>query len=83
MSNVPCGFLMNILRKGSDLPFSSKSDCKEKRVVLFWHDKNIICGQTQLDDDLQTIICRRLFAGHKAGSRPMKGKTACKESSVR
>ena len=76
---------MNIFRKGSDLPFSSKSDCKEKRVVLFSHEQNIICGQTQLDDvaHLQTIICRRLFAGHRAGSQPMKGKTACKESSVR
>ena len=75
---------MNIFRKGSDLPFSRKSDCKEKRVVLFSHEQNIICGQTQLDDivHLQTIICRQLFVGQKAGSRPMKGKTACKESSV-
>ena len=53
-------------------------------MVLFSHEQNIICGQTQLDDiaHLQAIICRWLFAGHKAGSWPMKGKTAWKESSV-
>ena len=43
-------------------------------MVLFSHEQNIICGQTQLDDivHLQTIICRQLFVGQKAGSRPMK-----------
>ena len=53
-------------------------------MVLFSHEQNIICGQTQLDDIVhsQTIICKQLFVGQKAGSRPMKGKTACKESSV-
>ena len=35
----------------SDLPFSHKSDHKkERRVVSFMHEQNIICNQTQLDD---------------------------------
>ena len=52
---------MNILGKRSDLPFSRKSDRKkEKSVVSFTHEQNIICSQTQLDDIAheQTIICR-------------------------
>ena len=45
-------------------------------MVLFTHEQNIICGQTQLDNiaHKQTIICRQLFAGHVVGSRPMKRK---------
>ena len=40
------------------------------------HVQNIICSQTQLDGIVheQTIICRRLFAGHMVGYRPMKRK---------
>ena len=50
---------------------------KEKSVVSFTHEHNIICSQTQLDDITleQTIICRQLFAGHVMGFRPMKRKT--------
>ena len=50
---------MNICGKRSDLPFSRKSDCKkEKSVVSFTHEQNIICSQTKLDDIVheQTII---------------------------
>ena len=45
-------------------------------MVLFMHEQNIICSQTQLDDIAreQTIICRQLFAGHVVGSLPMKRK---------
>ena len=46
--------------------FSGKSDCKkEKSMVLFMHEQNIICSQTQLHDVVheQTIIGRQLFAG--------------------
>ena len=71
-------FLMNILGKRSDLPFSRKSDRKkEKSTVSFTHEQNIICSQTQLDGIAheQTIICRQLFAGHVVGSRPLKRKT--------
>ena len=70
-------FLMNILGKRSDLPFSRKSDRKkEKSTVSFTHEQNIICSQTLLDRIAheQTIICRQLFAGHVVGSRPMKRK---------
>ena len=43
-------FLMNILGKRSDLPFSRKSDRKkEKSTVSFTHEQNIICSQTLLD----------------------------------
>ena len=68
---------MNVLRKRSDLPFSSKRDRKkEKSTVSFTHEQNIICSQTQLDGIAheQTIICTQLFAGHVVGSRPMKRK---------
>ena len=70
-------FLMNILGKRSNLPFSRKSDRKkEKSTVSFTHEQNIICSQTQLDGIAheQTIICRQLFAGHVVGSRQMKRK---------
>ena len=70
-------FLMNILGKRSDLPFSRKSDRKkEKSTVSFTHEQNIICSQTQLDSIAheQTIICRQLFAGHVVASWPMKRK---------
>ena len=67
---------MNILGKRSDLPFSRKSDRKEKSTVFFTHEQNIICSQTLLDGIAheQTIICRQLFAGHVVGFRPMKRK---------
>ena len=70
-------FLMNILGKRSDLPFSRKSDRKkEKSAVSCTHEQNIICSQTQMDGIAyeQTIIWRQLFAGHVAGFRPMKRK---------
>ena len=60
-------FLRNIFGKRCDLPFSRKSDRKkEKNVVSFTHEQDIICSQTQLDNIAheQTIICRQLFAGH-------------------
>ena len=68
---------MNILGKRSDLPFSRKSDRKkEKSMVSFTHEQNIICSQTQLDDisHEQTIVCKQLCAGHVVSSRLMKGK---------
>ena len=68
---------MNILGKRGDLPFSRKSDRKkEKSMVSFTHEQNIICSQTQLDDisHEQTIVCKQLCAGHVVSSRPMKGK---------
>ena len=71
-------FLMNILGKRSDLPFSRKNDRKkEKGAVSFTDEQNIICSQTLLDGMAheQTIICRQLFVGHVVGSRPMKRKT--------
>ena len=59
---------MNIFGKRSDLPFSRKSDHKkDKSVVSFTHEQNIIFGQTHELDDIaheQTIICRQLFASH-------------------
>ena len=58
---------MSIFGKQSDPPFLRRSDCKkEKCVVSFTHEQNIICSQTQLDDIAheQTIIWRQLFAGH-------------------
>ena len=70
-------FLINILGKRSDLPFSRKSDRKKERsTVSFMHVRNIICSQTQLDGIAheQTIIWRQLFAGHVVGSRPTKRK---------
>ena len=70
-------FLMNILGKQSDLPFSRKSDHKkEKSTVSFTHEQNIICSQSLLDGIAheQTIICRQLFAGRVVGSRPMERK---------
>ena len=70
-------FLINFFGK---LPFSHKSDCKkEKSVISFIHEQNIICSQTQLDDvaQEQTIICRKLFVGHVVSSRLMKRKKNC------
>ena len=52
-----------------------KSDSKkEKNVVSFMHEQNIICSQTQSDKIAheRTIICGPLFAGHMVGSWPMK-----------
>ena len=66
---------MSIFGKQSDPPFLSGSDCKkEKSVVSFTHEQNIICSQTQLDDiaHKQTIISRQLFAGHVVGIRLIK-----------
>ena len=70
-------FLMNILGKRSDLPFSRKKvHKKEESTDSFTHEQNIICGQTLLDGIAheQTIICWHLFAGHVVGYRPMKRK---------
>ena len=57
------------------MPFSRKSDRKkEKIVVSFTHEQNIICSQAQLDGIAheQTIICGQLFAGKVVCSRPME-----------
>ena len=73
---------MNIFGKRGDLPFSLKSDCmKEKSTVSFTHVQNIICSQTQVDGIAHehSIICRQLFAGHVAGSRPLKERKICFE----
>ena len=75
-------FFKGISSGSEDLPVSRKSDCKkEKGVVSFSHEQNIICRQTKLGDITheQTIICRQLFADHVVGSRPMKGRKICKE----
>ena len=82
-------FLMNILGKRSDLPFSRKSDRKtEKSTVSFTHEQNIIWSQT-LNQTLldciaheQTIICRQLIVGHVVGSRPMKRKKNLLEANL-
>ena len=49
---------------------------KEKRVVSFTGEKNIICSQTQLYDIVheKTIICGHLLAGQVVGFRLMKRK---------
>ena len=73
----PSLFINEYLRKQSNLPFSRKSDRKrEKMVVSFTHEQNIICSQAQLDGIAheQTIICRQLFAGKVVCSRPVKKK---------
>ena len=66
---------MNIFGK---LPLSRKSGRKkEKSVVWFTYEQNVICSQTQSQTPLgniaheQTIICRQLFAGDVVGFRPM------------
>ena len=43
-------------------------------MVSLKHEQNIIYSPIKLHDiaQEQTIICRQLFAGHVAGSRPMK-----------
>ena len=42
---------MNFCGKRSDLPLPRKRDRKkEKSVVSFTHEQNIICSQTKLDD---------------------------------
>ena len=68
-------FSMNIFGK---LPFSRKTGRKkEKSVVWFTYEQNVICSQTQSQTPLgdiaheQTIICRQLFAGHVVGFRSM------------
>ena len=45
-------------------------------MVSFTHEQNSFYGQKQFNDIAheRTIICRRLFAGHVVGSRPMKRK---------
>ena len=49
---------------------------KEKSVIEFTHEQNLIRSQTQLSDFAheQTIICSQLFARHVVGSLPMKRK---------
>ena len=56
--------------------FTQNDRKKEKNVVSFTHEQNIICSQTQLDDIAheQTIICRQLISGHLMGSGPTKRK---------
>ena len=66
---------MNIFISEAICHFSRNSDCKkEKSVVLFMHEQNIICSQTQLDDIAheQTVIRRQFFAGHMVDLQPIK-----------
>ena len=66
---------MNIFRKRSNLPFSCKNDHrKEKSMVSFMHEQNIICTKLENIVHEQTMTCRQLLAGHVVGSRPMKRK---------
>ena len=71
-------YIRNIFEKRSDLPFSRKRDRKkEKNMVSFMQEQNIICCQTKLGNIIGhelTIICRQWFAGHLVGSCPMKRK---------
>ena len=63
-------FLMNILGKRSNLPFSRKSDRKkEKSTVSITHVQNIIFSQTQLDGIAheQTIICEAVICRSRGG----------------
>ena len=66
---------MNIFISEAICHFSSYSDCKkEKSVVIFMHEQNIICSQTQLDNIAheQTIIRSQFFAGHMVDFQPIK-----------
>ena len=56
--------------------FKQERRNKEKSVVSFTHEQNVICSQKQLDEIAheQTIISEQLFAGHVVGPRPMKRK---------
>ena len=66
---------MNTFGKGKRSAIPVKSDRKkEKSMVSFTHEQNIISSQTQSEAIVheQAITCRLLFAGHVAGSRPMK-----------
>ena len=68
---------MNIFIREAICHFSSNSDCKkEKSVVIFMHEQNIICSQTQLDNIAheQTIIRSQFFAGHMVDFQPIKRK---------
>ena len=64
--------------KQDNLPFSHKNDRKkEKTVVSFTHDQNIICSQTQLEDiaQEQTIIFILQVMWWALGQR--KGRKIC------
>ena len=55
-------FLKNIFGKQSNLPFSCKSDRKkEKSLVSFTHEQNIICSQKKMDNVVHfkqtTLFC--------------------------
>ena len=68
---------MNIFISEAICHFSSNSDYKkEKSVVLFMHEQNIICSQTQLDNIAheQTIIRSQFSAGHMVDFQPIKRK---------
>ena len=56
--------------------FTQERSQEGESLVPFTHGWKIICRQTKLDDIAheKTIICRKLFAGHIVGSRPMKRK---------
>ena len=64
-------FLKNVFGKGSNLPFSCKSDRKkEKSLVSLMHEQNIICSQKKMDNVVhfkQTIICRGLIICRSRG----------------
>ena len=74
-------FLLNNLRV--DLSFWRNSDRKkEKGVVSFTNDPNIIFSQTHLDNIVheQTIIWRQLFAGHVLSANEMEEKSATNDN---
>ena len=54
-------FLMSILGKRGDLPFSCNSDCKNKKsTVSFTHEQNIICSQSELLANSQPNVGHQL-----------------------
>ena len=67
--------LENIFEKRRDLPFSLKTDCKkEKNMVSYMHEQNIICSQRKLDEIGHEQTSGQFFEGHVVGSLPMKRK---------
>ena len=50
---------MNFFREQSDLHFSRKSFRKEKNMIFFTHEQNIICSKTQSETQLDDIVQER------------------------
>ena len=61
-----------------DLPFHTRATTNSERVERAWlllrMSRILFAAKTDLDGITheQTTICRQLFAGHVAGSQPMK-----------